>query len=185
MPLNFVGFTKLIIGSSPWAVMGLFYASIIYFTIPDKLKEVIGLLAVEYTSAKIFGIALILTSGFLLSFFTKFIIRKTPLLIKNVATYKKMRAIESEIIHDGLATMVLLKIREIELDLQEDSDTLGQPIEINLTSISNGIDNSGGRIRPCLIKLKDTGLMKINAFGEIIGISDKGVAFIIKNKLIK
>ena len=185
MPFNFVNFIKLILGASPWAAIGLLYASIIYFKMPNEFKNAIGLFNSEYTLTKIFGVVFILSSGFALSFFTKFLVQKTPLLIKKVVAYRKTRIIISELLRDKLATTVLLKIKGIELDLQEDSDTLGQPIEISLTNISSGIDDSGGMIEYYISKLRAIGFLKIGAFGEIFGVSNKGLDFLVKNKLLK
>ena len=184
MPFSFINFIKPILGASPWAIMGLLYASIIYFKMPNEIKYTIGLLDTEYTLTKIFGVVFILSLGFALSFVTKFFIQEISLLIKKLVVYRKTRIIASELLRDKLAITVLLKIKEIELDLQEDSDTLGQPIEISLTNISSGIDAIGGMIEYYISKLRAIGFLKIGAFGEIFGVSNKGLDFLVKNELL-
>lgn len=92
---------------------------------------------------------------------------------------KASTSIIAEIENDETAINVLLAIKSIENDFQEDSEVLGSPIRIPESEISKHSDVSLGITQRWIGKLKKAHFLK-EGFGEIYGVKQPGLEFLKK-----
>ena len=92
---------------------------------------------------------------------------------------KETASLIAEIKNDETAINILLAIKMIQDDYQENSETLGEPISIPESEISKRSGVSLGLTQLWIGKLTKVDFLK-EGFGEIYGVKDPGLEFLRK-----
>ena len=148
-----------------------------------------GGLALNEIGIQVLGLPLLISSisGIVLVFLKNYfdakcrIHRQQPESDKDKANQTTLIA---EIQGDEVAINVLLAIRELQDDNQENSETLGQPIRILESEISERARGSLALARYWISKLTQAGFL-LEGFGEVYGVSQRGLEFLLERGLIK
>lgn len=176
--MNIDKIIKFFIDSSPVTIMGLFYASIIYFGLPEEYKKIIGLLDQGYSLSKIFGLLLLLSVGFMLGYLTKYLgikLKRIPSTMKNRAEIQKLKSksalsILKQINDEGNKILRSPGVPGIPSAVSP-PEYLAKQLEIPLTEVLHYFD-----------LFKDMGFLEYDDWeGIVFGLSSRGRAFLVKN----